>query len=62
MLLIDKTNIKKYDYIFVGSLVAGTIIMFINIFLKNLYLSNLYAVYICYLHFGFSIKTGKRYK
>jgi hypothetical protein len=47
MFIFDRTKITKYDYIFVGSLVIGSILKFIDIFTKNIYLYNIWSVFIC---------------
>ncbi|OVE66613.1 hypothetical protein CCS79_18235 [Clostridium diolis] len=46
ILFFNHSKITKYDYIFVGSLLLGTILNFITIFYKNIYLTNIYALII----------------
>lgn len=59
ILIMNKDDIKIYDYIFAMSLVLGTIIMFINIFIKNIYISDSYSVFICALALYIFIKKNK---
>lgn len=63
LFLFDKTKITKYDYIFAGSLVLGTILKFIDIFTKNIYPYNLCSVFICGLSiFIYLKKSGTDYE
>ncbi len=61
ILFFNHSKITKYDYIFVGSLLLGTILNFITIFYKNIYLNNIYSLIISGLAvFVYLKKTGMK--
>jgi hypothetical protein len=58
LFIMNTSKITKYDYIFLGSLVVGTIIDFANIFYKNIFIMNVYSVFITALAIFVYFKKG----
>jgi len=47
VLFFEHSKITKYDFIFLGGLVLGVVMDFVNIFYKNIYIPNVYSIIIC---------------
>ncbi len=63
ILFFDHSQITKYDYIFVGSLVLGLVLNFVYIFYKNIYLINFYSLVISsLLIFTYLKKSGVKHE
>lgn len=58
LFIMNTSKISKYDYIFLGSLVLGSILDFITIFYKNLFLTNGYSIFITALAIFVYFKKG----
>lgn len=46
VLLFDCSKVTKYDYVYMGFLILGCIIDFVNIFYKSIHLNNIFSIII----------------